>query len=92
MNNPKFDECQHVWLHVPDVSTMTDSWTLLVIDNGNKILSFGENYSAGASVHVLDSSNYEIATWLNSEIAEDPELCTGAFIRAAAEIQFSDEQ
>lgn len=92
MMYPEFDESKNTWLHVPKLSTITDSWTVLIIDNGNKILSFGKRRCAGDAVHVLDSSDYEIATWSSEEISENVELSLGAIIRAAAEVQFSDER
>jgi len=71
------------WVNLPPETTVTPHWTLLCLDNGRKILSFGDSYEAGASNHVLDVGDYEIGTWCDTEIADATELCVGAMIRVA---------
>ena len=72
------------WKGVPNRTTATEDFTVLVLDTGYKILTFGDNQQAGAQVHVLDSSDKEIAMWDNAEWRDDPELVMGAILRAAA--------
>lgn len=89
MNQLHYDENEGErgrWHGIPDKTTITADWTVLVLDNGNKILTFGDEREAGAQVHVLDFENYEIQMW---EVAEwetegEGELVMGAFLRCAA--------
>lgn len=87
MTVPTFNENEGErgrWHRIPEETTITESWTVLVLDNGNKILTFGDDLQAGAQVHVLDSKNNEIVMWDCAEWGEDPELVMGAMLRAAA--------
>ena len=81
-----FNESQNRWEGVPDKTTATSDWTVLVLDNGNKILTFGDEHMAGAQVHVLASDGREIAMWDNAEWRDDPEVVMGAILRAAVGI------
>jgi hypothetical protein len=71
------------WHGLPDATTVTDRYTLLVLDNGMRILSFGNRRNAGEDAHVLDANNKCIQSWYNNEWAEDPELVMGAILRLA---------
>jgi hypothetical protein len=73
------------WMDVPTSTTVTDNWTLLVLDTGFKILTFGEKFAAGASVHVLRPDNTEVQSWEASEweLEGEGELVVGAFLRMA---------
>ena len=74
------------WTGVPAHTEVTNEWTVLVLDNGNKILTFGDQHQAGAQVHVLDHENREIQMW---DVAEweaegEGESVMGALLRCAA--------
>ena len=59
---------------------MADDWTVLVLDNGRKILTFGASHQAGDSVHVLDECDYEEHSWHNLERHGVPEGVMGAIL------------
>ena len=72
------------WYDVPTTTTLTPDWTVLALDNGNRILSFGDIHAAGAQVHVLDPEGYEVMMWDCAEWSNsDGELVMGAFLRTA---------
>lgn len=83
MRRPELHEDTMVWTGVPDQTTVTESWLVLVLDNGNKILSFGADYQAGDQVHLLDPENHEFAMWDQAEWTEEPEQIMGALLRGA---------
>jgi len=68
---------------VPTTTTVGESWLVLALDNGMRILSFGDGHPAGAQVHVLDPEGNEVQMWDCAEWGDDPELVMGAFLRAA---------
>jgi len=72
------------WFDLPEESTVTDDWTVLVLDNGCRIVSFGRERLAGAEVHVVGPDDVELAMWEMTEWAEDPEFVMGAILRVAA--------
>ena len=88
---PTFDEERSEWQNVPRRTTVTDDWTVLVLDNGRKILTFGSSakilvakgHAAGDSVHVLNEHNVEECSWDNLEWREAPQEVMGAILRLA---------
>jgi len=81
---PYFDEHESKWHYIPEKTTVTDDWTVLVLDNGYKILTFGDTYCAGAQVHVLNPKGEETVMWDCKEWEDAPEEVMGAMLRAAA--------
>ena len=71
------------WEGLPETTTVTDAWTLLVLDNGNRILSFGDRRKAGEDVHILDATGKNLFSWDHSEWGNEPEEVMGAILRAA---------
>jgi len=80
----RFNEKTETWENVPRETTVTDAWTVLALDNGVRILSFGDRRKAGADVHVLEGSGKSLASWHNEEWREAPEEVMGALLRLAA--------
>jgi len=79
-----------VWKHIPKSTFVGPGWSVLVLDNSRKILTFGstngyvgEHY-AGDSVHVLSWDDKEIAMWDHQEWQDEPILVMGAILRCAA--------
>lgn len=68
---------------MPTKTTVQSDWTVLVLDNGNRILTFGETRQAGAQVHVLDAEGREKAMWDCLEWVDEPEAVMGAILRLA---------
>jgi hypothetical protein len=71
------------WEGLPNQTTVTDQWTLLVLDNGLRILSFGDRRKAGEDVHILDATGKNLQSWDHSEWGTEPELIMGAILRTA---------
>lgn len=82
MSIPTSDD-EGQWANMPKKTKVTDGWTCLVLDNGYKILTFGDQHMAGAEVYVIDPDNHEVAGWESSEWKTDPEEVMGAILRAA---------
>ena len=62
-----------------------DTETVLVLDNGNQLVSHGDDdFPAGTDVHLLDSEGNELLYWSSDEWQHDPILVMGAIFRAAA--------
>lgn len=80
-----YDDKKNEWSGVPKETTITDGVAVLVLDNGAKIISFGDHHQAGASVHVLTSDNRQIAMWEVSEWEQEGEgeSVMGAILRSA---------
>ena len=71
-------------MRYPD-KTMTDQHhTVLVLDNGNKIVTASEARMAGDFVRILDKDDRELAYWDNEEWKDDPITVMGAILRCAA--------
>lgn len=81
--NIRYNDETESWEGLPETTTVTDQWTLLVLDNGNRILSFGNRRKAGEDVHILDANGKNLQSWSNKEWEEEPELVMGAILRAA---------
>lgn len=79
----RYNDETESWEGLPSVTTVTDQWTLLVLDNGNRILSFGNRRKAGDDVHILDADGRNLHSWSNKEWEEDSEVVMGAILRAA---------
>lgn len=84
MTKPTFDGETGQWTDVPAQTTATSEWIVLVLDNGMRILSFGDAFEAGAQVHVLREDGVEVLMWDCAEWGDDPELVMGAILRVAA--------
>ncbi len=69
---------------LPTKTTVGNLETTLVLDNGVRIVSGGDEYLCGADVHVFDAEGNEIGCWDCVEWEEDPEQVMGAIIRCAA--------
>jgi hypothetical protein len=82
-----YDEATDSWSGLPDETTVADGYTLLVLDNGNRILSFGGRRQSGEDVHVLDANNKGIQSWYNDEWGDEPELVMGAILRAVGGVK-----
>ena len=54
-------------------TTVTDDEVVLVLDNGNRIVSGGLEFQAGADVRVLAPDGEEIGYWDCAEWRDDPE-------------------
>ena len=80
-----FNEATNCWEGLPDRTTVTNGCTVLVLDNGNRILTFGNEHQAGAQVHVLDREGQEVAMWdcAEWEAEGQGEEVMGAVLRAA---------
>lgn len=89
--NPTFNEDLNQWSGLPDETTIADNVVVLVLDNGHKILSFGDAHAAGAQVHVLDPEGFEVAMWDVAEWEQEGEgeLVMGAMLRSAAGLSVS---
>jgi hypothetical protein len=69
-------------------TNITDGETTLVLDNGVRIVSHGdEEFMAGADVHVIASDGSELGYWSCEEWEADPRLVMGAIMRCAAEVR-----
>lgn len=71
------------WEGLPNQTTVTDLYTLLVLDNGNRILSFANRFKAGEDVHILDATGKNLLSWSHVEWGDMPERIMGAIVRAA---------
>ena len=71
---------------LPTETTVTDDWTLLVLDNGNRILSIGAKRRAGAEVFIINAKGEELYTWDHLEWKNEPESVMGAIMRAAGDV------
>ena len=83
MSYPNLHESENRWYSLPEKTTVTKDWTVLVLDNGYKILTFGDEFAAGAQVHVVGPDDREIAMWECVEWGDEPESVMGAILRAA---------
>lgn len=83
--NPVFNKGQKRWEGLPTQTTVKEGITVLVLDNGHKILTFGDTHQAGAQVHVLDPEGREVAMWdcAEWETEGEGESVMGAMLRAA---------
>lgn len=83
------DDGHTIWRNLPNRTTATDEWTVLLLDNGLRLLTFGDDelQAAGASVHVVDSSGREMVMWDCEEWREEPVTVMGAMLRAAAGVE-----
>lgn len=80
-----WNESKNRWENLPKTTTVTDKYTLLVLDNGNYMLSFGDKRKAGDSVHILDPDGFEVHAWSSSEWGSaSAEEVMGAIFRSAA--------
>ena len=88
MSKLTFNEDEDRWEGLPDRTTVTDHWTLLVLDNGNRILSFGGKRQAGEDVHVLSPTGHSIQSWSCTEwgVEDAAEEVMGAILRAVGGI------
>lgn len=68
----------------PNETYYGDDYTVLVLTNGNKIVSSGEDHQAGDFVMLVDGNDEEIGYWDSAEWRDDPVVVMGAIIRAAA--------
>lgn len=62
----------------------SDVETVLVLDNGCRLVSSSEQHLAGDYVQVLNPEGEEIGYWDYKEWEEDPVLVMGAILRCAA--------
>ncbi len=77
-----------LWLNLPNQTTATDEWTVLVLDNELRLLTFADDeHQAGASVHLVNGGDIEIFMWDCEEWREDPVSVMGAIFRAAAGVE-----
>jgi hypothetical protein len=81
--NVIYDDDTESWSGLPETTTVTNQWTLLVLDNGLRILSFGNRRKAGEDIHILDATGKNLFSWDNSEWGAEPEIVMGAILRAA---------
>ena len=81
-----------VWIGVPNETTVTDDWTVLVLDNGRKILTIGDERQAGSHVSILESDDLEICAWhcAEWEAEGEGETVMGAILRLAGGEQLND--
>jgi hypothetical protein len=81
-----YNDDEDRWEGLPDRTTVQDDWTLLVLDNGMRILSFGGRRQAGDDVHVLDAEGKSITSWSCGEweVEGEGEVVMGAILRCAA--------
>ena len=68
----------------PSETYYGDDYTVLVLDNGNKIVTSSEERQAGDFVMLLDKNDVEFGYWDSAEWKDDPVVVMGAIIRAAA--------
>ncbi len=68
----------------PSETYYGDDYTVLVLDNGNKIVSSAVDRFAGDFVMVVSADDEEIGYWDSAEWKDDPVVVMGAIIRAAA--------
>lgn len=78
-----YNDATDTWEGLPETTTVTDRFTLLVLDNGTRILSFGDRRKAGEDVHVLDANGKNLFSWSHVEWGNEPEEVMGAILRAA---------
>ncbi len=82
------DDGHTIWNNLPNQTRATERWTVLVLDNGLRLLTFADDkHQAGASVHVIASSGREMFMWDCEEWREDPVSVMGAMLRAAAGVK-----
>lgn len=82
---PYLDD-NNIWRRLPSETTIGDGWTMLALDNGMKILTYGDKHQAGGQVHVIRPGGAEVATWDVAEWEQEGEgeRVMGAILRAAA--------
>lgn len=85
---PHLDD-NEVWRGLPSETTICDEWTMLVIDNGIRVLTYGDKCQAGGQVHVIRPDGTEVATWDVAEWEQEGEgeSVMGAMLRAAAGVE-----
>jgi hypothetical protein len=83
----RYNDDSECWEGLPHVTTVTDSFTMLAIDNGMRILSFGGRRKAGEDVHVIGSDGKSVQHWSHKEWEEDGEVVMGAILRAAGGVE-----
>jgi len=91
MTSIKYNDGEDRWEGLPSTTTVTDSWTLLILDNGNQVLSFGGLRKAGEDVHILDATGKNLQSWCALEWGDEPEAVMGAIVRAAAGVSPAGE-
>jgi len=87
---PHFDQVAQRWVGLPDCTTIEDEWLCIVTDIGMRILSFGDVYQAGGSVHVISDRGREVTSYDKLEWHDEPEQVMGAMLRAAAGLYYDD--
>lgn len=85
---PYLDD-NEVWKGLPSETTIGDGWTMLAIDNGMRVLTYGDKHQAGGQVHVIRPDGTEVATWDVAEWEQEGEgeLVMGAILQAAAGVE-----
>ena len=77
-----------IWNNLPSQTKVTERWTVLVLDNGLRLLTFADDdHKAGSSVHVVNSGGREMFMWDCDEWREDPVSVMGAIFRAASGVE-----
>jgi hypothetical protein len=56
---------------------------VLVLDNGNRIVTYGDKYLYGSEVTVFNKAGTEAGHWVNDEWRDDPEAVMGAILACA---------
>ena len=82
-----YNDETETWEGLPETTTVTDQFTLLVLDTGMRVLSFGGRRKAGEDVHVLDANNKNLFSWSHVEWGDEPEEVMGAILRAAGGVR-----
>ncbi|HIG17550.1 MAG TPA: hypothetical protein EYQ31_09830 [Candidatus Handelsmanbacteria bacterium] len=76
-----YNDATESWEGVPKETTVTSQWTVLALDNGLRILSFGGKRKAGEDVHIIEGSGRCLGSWSHVEWRDEPETVMGAILR-----------